>query len=79
MPPINPPTCPPIEMFENVNEKMRLMTMSDIAWPASDPVAWYSMIRSAPRIPKIAPEAPTVIEFGLTTSAPADPASPETK
>ena len=33
--------------------------MSVNACPAMLPVAWYSMMSSAPRIPKIAPDAPT--------------------
>ena len=52
--------------------------MSMNAWPMMLPVCWYSMISSAPRIPKIAPDAPTVTPSGVVISAPAEPASPET-
>ena len=55
------------------------MTISVNAWPAIWPVAWYSMISNAPRIPKIAPDAPTVIPVGVVISAPADPARPATR
>ena len=64
MPPIRPPMWPPTEMPLNVNENARLITISVKAWPASVPVCWYSMISSAPRIPKTAPDAPTVSPFG---------------
>ena len=45
--------CPPTEMPLTVNENARLITINVKAWPAMLPVASYSMIRSAPRIPKI--------------------------
>ena len=57
----------------------RLMTISDIAWPASEPVSRYSMMNSAPKTPQIAPDAPTVTWVGFTRSAPAAPARPETR
>jgi hypothetical protein len=62
------------------NEKLitRLITIQVIALPASRPVTCHSRISIAPRIPKIAPDAPTVTP-GVCSSAPADPASPETK
>ena len=66
-------------MFETVNVKARLTTIIVSAGPANEPVAIHSRIRSAPRIPKIAPEAPTVGEFGVRISAPAEPASPEAR
>jgi len=67
-------------MFGIVNVSARLRTMSAIACPANVPVATYSRTSSEPMIPKIAPEAPTVTAKGpVSSSAPAEPASPETK
>ena len=40
---------------------------------------WRSKTKSAPMSPKIAPDAPTVGECGVTRSAPKLPASAETK
>ena len=65
-------------MFETAKLKATLITISVIACPASDPVTWYSRTSSAPRIPKIAPDAPTVTDSGLSSSAPAEPARPAT-
>ena len=69
---------PPTEIPLTVNEKARLITISVNAWPAICPVCWYSMISNAPRIPKTAPDAPTVIPVGVAISAPAEPARPDT-
>ena len=37
------------------------------------------MTKVAPKMPKMAPEAPKVSEFGLSRSAPSEPAKSETK
>ena len=79
MPPIRPPMWPPIEMFAIANDSARLITIHVIAFPARRPVVCHSRMSIAPRIPKIAPDAPTVGECGVATSAPAEPARPETK
>ena len=40
---------------------------------------WRATMKAADMRPKIAPEAPTVISFGLSSRAPNEPASRETK
>ena len=46
-----------------------MITINVIAWPASRPVTCHSMISIAPRIPKIAPDAPTTGERRLQQRA----------
>ena len=79
IPPIRPPTWPPQEMPGIANEMTRLIAINAAACPARRPVTCHSMIIIAPRIPKIAPDAPTTGVSGACRSAPAEPASPETK
>src|SRR6476469_5879567 len=74
IPPISPPTCPPQEMPGIANEITRLITINVMALPARRPVSCHSMISIAPRIPKIAPEAPTTGWKGAWMTAPAPPA-----
>ena len=47
------------------------------AEPPSTKLRCRSSTTATPRIPKSAPDAPTVGESGVKTSAPAEPASPE--
>ena len=71
---------PPHEMLLKAKLKIRLMTIRPKAWPPTIwPVAKYSSTSSAPKRPKIAPDAPTVVTSGAWRSAPAEPASSETK
>jgi hypothetical protein len=70
---------PPIEIPASTKLRARLITISPIALPPSTYEPWRSRTRAAPRIPKIAPEAPTVTDVGERTSAPAEPARPETR
>ena len=80
VPPISPPMWPPIEMPETVKVISRL---SPIQRPRPLSIGLMPRLRmtitAAPIRPKMPPEAPTVSEFGSTTSAPNEPASSETK
>ena len=71
---------PPTEIPGMPNVIRRLMTMR----PPMDPPRrliprWRSKTNNAPMSPKIAPDAPTVGECGVTRSAPKLPASADTK
>ena len=59
IPPIRPPTWPPHEMPGTTNDKPRLITINVAAVSREPPVTCHSRIIIAPRIPKIAPDAPT--------------------
>ena len=72
--------CPPIEMPPHVKLKRRLMTIRPAIGDrhGSIPRARITMI-APPISPNTAPEAPTVSECGVSSSAPNEPHSSEVK
>ena len=58
---------------------MKLITTMPTIEPPWTKIPWRSSTIAAPAMPKIAPEAPTVGEQGVTSSAPAEPASPDAR
>ena len=74
------PTLPVAsEMPEMLKVKTRLKMSSTMIWPPLWIRPRRSSTSSAPSTPKIAPEAPAVNAFGVSQSAPAEPASPEAR
>jgi hypothetical protein len=79
-PPTSPPRCPPIEIPGITNVIARL---SRITGPMPDAIGSTPRSRwstnAAPIRPNTAPDAPTVTEFGLSSSTPSDPHSRDAK
>src|SRR3954452_24908911 len=65
IPPIRPPTWPPIEIPETAKLSTRLIMISASAEPPSTKLRCRSRINAAPSRPKSAPEAPTVGAGGV--------------
>ena len=78
MPPIRPPMWPPTEIPLTVNENGLKVDHDQREGLAGDVAGLLvtSMMSNAPKIPKTAPDAPTVMPVGVAISAPAAPASP---
>ena len=80
-PPANPPRCPPMLIPETVKVRRRLIPritpISRAMWLRPRPLA---ITKVAPKMPKTAPEAPTVLtRLPERSRAPNEPASIEAK